>query len=422
MPSMIVLTTSWRHRPTRRFRSGAHRPIGRGRPVTRIVIVAVVDLARVANPLRALVRVAFVAVISAAVIVDLWVIGDLWTIDRESLRPSLLIVLAIAALGVAWAKWPKHALPIATAAATLSLLQTSAASNVGLRFGIFTEFVVMPVLLAAVLNRSGHSRWPIVALVVLAAESVSLRAEDTPIRAIIAMSMLVLLGAASAAVVYIRLRDTERRASIENARYNERLDLARELHDVVGHHVTGIVVLAQANRFTSGAEPDSAADRALADIEAAGLETLTSVRRLIGLLRTDPSTATGPRLTEIERLVEGLRSTHPSTDLIIDDNVRADWVPADLATTVHRLVQEAATNVRRHGDPRSLVQFTMTSNGRSFELTVTNRMLHPTVGAGYGLVGMRERVDSLGGTFTAEAVGHDHWMMRAKLPMIVRAQ
>ena len=69
------------------------------------------------------------------------------------------------------------------------------------------------------------------------------------------MSMLVLLGTATAAVVYIRLRDSERLTSIENARHNERLDLARELHDVVGHHVTGIVVLAQANRFTSGAAP-----------------------------------------------------------------------------------------------------------------------------------------------------------------------
>ena len=280
----------------------------------------------------------------------------------------------------------------------------------------------MPVLLAAVLSRTERSRWPIVALVVLAAESVSLRANETPIRAIIAMSMLVLLGTATAAVVYIRLRDSERRTSVENARYNERLDLARELHDVVGHHVTGIVVLAQAHRFTSGADPNSAADRALADIEAAGLETLTSVRRLIGLLRTDPSTATGPRLTDIERLVEDLRSTHPSTDLIIDDTVHADWVPADLATTMHRLVQEAATNVRRHGDPRSRVQFTMGSTGHSFELTVTNRMLHPTVDGGYGLVGIRERVDALGGTFAAGAVGDNQWMVHAQLPSSVQSR
>ena len=294
-------------------------------------------------------------------------VGDRRSVDAStasSLRPSLLVSFAIAALGVAWAMWPSMRCRLATAVAALSLLQTSEASQrrpadrrlhrVRRDAGAARSGAHPPRR-----SRAGRSR----ALVVLAAESVSLRADDTPIRAIIAMSMLVLLGAATAAVVYIRLRDSERRTSIENARYNERLDLARELHDVVGHHVTGIVVLAQANRFTSGAEPSSAADRALADIEAAGLETLTSVRRLIGLLRTDPSTATGPRLTDIEQLVEDLRSTHPSTDLIIDDAVRADWVPADLATTVHRLVQEAATNVRRHGDPRSLVQFTMRSNG-----------------------------------------------------------
>ena len=87
--------------------------------------------------------------------------------------------------------------------------------------------------------------------------------------------MLVLLGVAAAAVVYMRVRDSERRTSIERARQDERLDLARELHDIVGHHVTGIVVLAQASRFTNGTNLESSADRTFADIEAAGLETLT---------------------------------------------------------------------------------------------------------------------------------------------------
>ena len=127
--------------------------------------------------------------------------------------------------------------------------------------------------------------------------------------------MFVLLGAAVAAVVYIHIRENERRTSIAHARENERLDLARELHDIVGHHVTGIVVLAQASRYTGGAEPGSPADRALADIETAGVETLTSVRRLIGLLRTDPTTSPPPRVADIERIVEDLRthaSVHPA--------------------------------------------------------------------------------------------------------------
>ena len=327
------------------------------------------------------------------------------------------MIAVIAALGIAWAAWPSQVLVFATAASVLSLLQTSAVSNVGLRIGVFTEFVVLPVFLAAVLSRTANARWPVAALVVVAAESIALRAQDPPIRAIIAMSMLVLLGVASAAVVYMHVRDIERRTSIERARHDERLDLARELHDIVGHHVTGIVVLAQASRFTNGTNSESSADRTFADIEAAGLETLTSVRRLIGLLRTDPSTSAGPRLTDVERIVEGLRTTHPSTDLVIDDGVRINWVPPDLANTVQRLVQEAATNVRRHGDPSAPVRFTFRSTGTSFELTVENRSLDTTTGAGYGLVGMRERVDALGGTFDAGPVGGDRWMVHAVLPL-----
>ena len=296
-------------------------------------------------------------------------------------------------------------------------MQTFEGSNVGLRIGVFTEFVVLPVFLAAVLSRTANARWPVVVLVVVAAESIALRAQDTPIRAIIAMSMLVLLGVAAAAVVYMHVRDSERRTSIERARHDERLDLARELHDIVGHHVTGIVVLAQANRFTNGTNSGSSADSAFADIEAAGLETLTSVRRLIGLLRTDPSTSAGPRLTDVERIVEGLRTTHPNTDLVIDDGVRINWVPPDLANTVQRLVQEAATNVRRHGDPSAPVRFAFRSTSTQFELTVENGSLDTTAGDGYGLVGMRERVDALGGTFDAGPVGGDRWVVHAVLPL-----
>jgi signal transduction histidine kinase len=207
--------------------------------------------------------------------------------------------------------------------------------------------------------------------------------------------------------------------SIAHARENERLDLARELHDIVGHHVTGIVVLAQASRFTSGTEPGSPADRALADIETAGVETLTSVRRLIGLLRTDPTTSPPPRVADIERIVEDLRTTHPHSQLIIDDAVRAAPVPAELATTIQRLTQEAATNVRRHGDPTGPVKFSMNSTLGGFELTVENRMLYAPLDTGYGLVGMRERVDALRGTFHAGPDGA-MWRVRAVIPTTER--
>lgn len=369
------------------------------------------DLHRVAHPLGAVLRGLLAVVIVAALVVD----G--WTIEGQSTSKAYAAVLVIGAIGVVWTRWPSLTLPLAVSSAFLSVLITANMSRYGLRIVLFTEFVVLPLLFGATLAGRAISRWPVAAAVAVAGESIALRVHDNAIRGIIAISMLVLLGAATTAVVYIRLRDSERRTSIEQARHNERLDLARELHDVLGHHVTGIVVLAQASRFTHGREIGPEADQAFADIEAAGLETLTSVRRLIGLLRTEPSATTGPRRTDVEKLIEELRSTHPSTDLHIDEEVRAHWVPPELATTVQRLVQEAATNVRRHGDPHGDVRFVMRRIGSAFDLTIENRVLTTTVTKGYGLIGMRERVDALHGSFSAESTADGRWTVHVSLPL-----
>jgi signal transduction histidine kinase len=400
----------------------AHRPIGRGARRETVVSVAEVDLARVATPLRLVLRAGLVVVIAAAVVVDVWIIDGRARFGTDSVRLSALAIGAIAVLGAAWAVAARRVMLVAAAAAVISLLETSRHLDIGAGapgIAFFTEFVVMPVFLAAVLVRPSRLRWPVAALLAIAALAVSLRAGPGPIRAVLAMSAFVLLGAAVAAVVYLHLRENERRTSIAQARENERLDLARELHDIVGHHVTGIVVLAQANRYTRGAEPGSPADRALADIEAAGVETLTSVRRLIGLLRTDPTTAAPPGVAEIERIVDDLRTTHPGTRLIVDDAVRAAPVPAPLATTIQRLTQEAATNVRRHGDAASPVTFSLRSTPDTFELAVENRMLRAPLDTGYGLVGMRERVDALGGTFHAGPAG-ETWHIHAVIPTTER--
>lgn len=373
------------------------------------------DLARVAEPLRVALRLAFVVVVGAAALVDVWLIREYWVFG--SLTRPLVGIAAIAGCGVAWALWPWAAMSIAVSASVLTLAGVDDASVRGLPVGVFTQFAVMPVLLAAVLVQPTRWRWPVAALVVVAAESVAVRGDETAVRTIIAMTMLVLLGVAAAAVAYMHLRDNERRASIEHARQNERLDLARELHDIVGHHVTGIVVLAQASRFTGGAPAGSQADHALADIEAAGIETLTSIRRLVGVLRTDPATTAGPRLADIEHIVDGLRSTHPSTALVVGERLRSAWVPPDLAMTIQRLVQEAATNVRRHGDPAAPVTFSLTTAGGDVDLVVENRVARSIAGTGYGLIGMRERVESLGGTFTAGQVG-GVWRVHVTLPML----
>jgi signal transduction histidine kinase len=369
-----------------------------------------VDLERAATPLGAALRTAVAVVVLAALLVDLWVLG------AGVSRTSLAAVCGVAALGVGWACWPRSTVYIAVAVSVFSLVATVDATRDNLRFALFTECVMLPVLFGVLLSGRGLFRFLVAGLVFVVGESASLRAGDGPVRVIVAMSMLVLFGAATTAVVYIRLRDNERRTSIDLARQTERLILARELHDVVGHHVTGIVVLAQANRFTGAGADPAAADQAMAAIEEAGLETLGSIRRLVGLLRSESTTHAPPGLVDIEQLVGDIRRTHLLTELIVDEGLRSRWVPPDLATTVVRIVQEVTTNVRKHGDPAHPVRFSIRRTDMAIEVTAENTPIHSVRREGYGVTGMRERVEAFAGTLTA-GMECGRWVVRASLPL-----
>jgi signal transduction histidine kinase len=366
---------------------------------------------RIDSSLGTAVRVGLAAVVVAAFLVDLWVMGD------GPSRATTLSVIGIAISALIWARWPNTTIAVAAVVPMLSLVATLSFSRDSLRFALFTEFVTMPVLFGVLLMRPSRLRCSLAGLVAVAGAAICLRIGATPIRAIVAMSMLVLLGAAGTAVVYIRLRDSERRVSIDIARQNERLELARELHDVVGHHVTGIVVLVQATRFTASSQFDHATiEETMAAIETAGLDTLISIRRLVGLLRTDAPLVAPPGLSDIELLAAELRRTHVLTELDVDDQLRTTWVPADLATTIQRLTQEAVTNVRRHGDPTKPVVLSFSCVESRFNFLASNTPLVDALGQGFGLIGMRERIDALGGTFSATREG-GRWVVRAALPL-----
>jgi signal transduction histidine kinase len=375
-----------------------------------------VEANRGSRSLAVLLRLGVAAVVFAAYVVDWWVSGTFYEAD---VGPAMLVIGCIMLCGWAWSLSPRST-PLVAIAASLASLAITANLDDRLRFPFFTELALLPVLLGATLWHRSVWRWPVAALVVFAGGAIALRAHNDGVRNILALTMCVLFGAAITVVVYARMKDRERRIGIELARRTERLELARELHDVVGHHVTGIVVLAQASRFAAasgGAMRPLDTDRTLADIERAGLETLTSVRRLVGLLRDDSPTTAGPQLADIEQLVADLRATHPNATLDADAAIRASWVPADLATTVHRLVQEAATNVRRHGDPGGPVTIALRHTSGAIQVEVQNRRLPGAVGSGYGLVGMRERVQALGGTFAAGPAGEQVWIVHAILPL-----
>ncbi|MEU4807351.1 sensor histidine kinase [Actinosynnema sp. NPDC023587] len=217
---------------------------------------------------------------------------------------------------------------------------------------------------------------------------------------------------------FLRTRDEEREArtasAVADAQREERMALARELHDVVAHHLTGMLVQAQAALEVSDDDP-GAAHRLLPGIVHSGTEALGAMRTLVGALRhADPETATTDLAADVLAAVERVRQTG------IDVRLRFDLpvdLPPELGRSLLRLVQEALTNARKHAVAASAVDVELTRTPDAVRLVVADDGEGgPTRRAGgYGLVGMRERVALLGGRFAAgpDTAG---WRVSAELP------
>jgi signal transduction histidine kinase len=216
-----------------------------------------------------------------------------------------------------------------------------------------------------------------------------------------------------------RLLNARRRAATEKVRREERLELARELHDVAAHHLTGIVVQAQAAQLAS--HSDDKVDRSMADIEAAGSGALGAIRRVVGLLRDgdDAVTAT-PGFEQLSELVRGLegRGEGPAVRLRVPDGEPV-W-PPEVGSTIYRVVQESLTNIARHAPTARSVTVDIAQDHRTITVEISDDApAAPTRHhrGGYGLVGMRERVEALGGTLRAGPRGDAGWSVWATLPL-----
>jgi signal transduction histidine kinase len=220
--------------------------------------------------------------------------------------------------------------------------------------------------------------------------------------------------------LWLRLLDVRRAAAFEAVRRGERLELARELHDHAAHHVTGIVLQAQAARVAARSHPERL-DEALAGIESVGTAALNSMRQVIGLLR-DPDDAGGVSAgaEELTDLVDRFAGRGSAVQLRLPDGPADPGWPPELATTVNRIVAEALTNVTRHAPDASAVAVTLAHDREAITVEVTDDA--PAAGArfphasGYGLAGMRERVEALGGTLSAGPRPAAGWAVRATLP------
>ncbi len=208
-----------------------------------------------------------------------------------------------------------------------------------------------------------------------------------------------------------RQEEERRRAAIA-----ERLRIAREMHDIVAHHLSVVVIQAQGAQRTVERNQARAAT-AMADVERTGRMALEEMRRLLGLLRSgepadndirDPlhDPCTQPMsLVDVDTLAERMRTAGLGVTVQTSGHPRE--VPADVGLAVYRIVQEALTNVLKHAGPAEAVislafskdlDITVTDDGRGAAASLAARGLP---GAGRGTAGMRERVAALGGRISA---------------------
>ncbi|GIH40785.1 hypothetical protein Mco01_37850 [Microbispora corallina] len=231
--------------------------------------------------------------------------------------------------------------------------------------------------------------------------------------------------AALAAGLGLRLLDARRRAAAERVRRDERLALARELHDVVAHHITGIVVQAQGARIVARRQPEKL-EESLAGIEAAGSEALTAMRRVVGLLRdagdAAPATPGPERLGELVSRFDGhFDGRGPAVSLRLPDGEGTAAWPPEVTSTVYRVVQESLTNITRHARHARSATVTVAQDGHVVTVEVVDDAppgpVRPSHRGGYGLVGMRERLEALGGTLRAGPRAGAGWAVLATLPV-----
>ncbi len=215
-----------------------------------------------------------------------------------------------------------------------------------------------------------------------------------------------------------QIAERERDVAAREAVVEERARIARELHDVIAHHVSMIVLQAGAERRVLG-DANASTREVLETVEQSGRSALTETRRLLGMLRgggSDPLTPQ-PGLDDVPMLVGQLRDAGLPVELSIDGERRE--LPVGIELSAYRIVQEALTNALKHaGDARATVHVRYGSDSLELEIVDDGQGgSKRTSGGGHGLVGMRERVALYGGRFDASRRPSGGFAIRVVLPI-----
>ncbi|WP_328670674.1 sensor histidine kinase [Streptomyces sp. NBC_00328] len=222
--------------------------------------------------------------------------------------------------------------------------------------------------------------------------------------------------------------EKEREAQAKVAVAAERARIARELHDVVAHNVSVMVVQADGAAYVMDTAPDQAR-KALETISGTGRQALAEMRRLLGVLRTGEHQEGGeyvpqPDVEQLDDLIEQCRTSGLPVDFKVEGTPRP--LPSGVELTAYRIVQEALTNTRKHGGPNAGASVRLVYFDDGLGLLVEDdgkgapHELYEEGGAdgqGHGLIGMRERVGMVGGTLDAGPRPGGGFRISALLPL-----
>lgn len=237
------------------------------------------------------------------------------------------------------------------------------------------------------------------------------------------LALTITMGLARAGRLRVDLANARAQAAEEVAlrqSSEERLRIARELHDIIGHSLGTIAVQAGVGRHLMETDPDKGAE-ALDSIARISRESLDEVRSVVAALRDDePPYHPSPGLNDLPDLVETVRGTGLAVELTLPDDVEA--VPRQTGAAVYRITREALTNVVRHAHASNASVHVDHHDGR-VEVAIRDdgagarNGREPELGSGHGITGMRERAEALGGSLSAGPASDGGFLVTASLPI-----
>jgi len=357
--------------------------------------------------------------------------------SKSSMKFALAEFMSIVWAALAWFfahRLSRVALPLVAMfcagwSLALTLLTASVFDSGSFPFR-FAEIAALLGLLIPVVRRS-HP-WlllPAAGALVLAVGAQPMRAGLTESTLLGSMLFGVVAASVAATGAYLRSLDSGRQRQVQLVRAEQRAEIARDLHDFVAHHVTGIVVQAQGARVIADHDPERVA-AALEQIEKAGAEAMASMRRMVRVLRnadgadSDAPVAPLAGVGDLHELIDGFNSAGTITAGLHVEGPVQD-LPVEIGSSAYRVVMEALTNVRRHAHKATRVDIVL---HRTAEWLFV-RVADDGHGGGprghshgFGLIGLHERVGALGGRIQAGPGAAGGWVVDAALPLAKQLQ